>query len=547
MGPSNIHILPEDLINKIAAGEVIERPASVVKELVENAIDAGSPQITIEVQGAGQKSIRVSDKGRGMTQEECQLALQRHATSKISQLDDLFNIQTLGFRGEALPSIASVSHLKLEPNPSGQGITVVVKDLFYNTPARKKFMKSPTTELGHISDIVAKYALANPQIAFEYISDGKPMLVTAGSGRLKDTVAAVYGADLAKNLIAVEKTFGFGKINGLVSHPTLTRIDKGYEVFFVNHRYIKNFLLNRALEDAYRTLIPSARYPVCILFVEIDPKQIDVNVHPSKREVKFAKTNEVMEAVRETVRTGLSHLLEGSQGTEQTTNSWTPSPPHDQLSMSGSQDSFLPQNSAPDFQAVEFTVTAIQPFMPLYALKNTYIVATDGEELVLIDQHAAHERIIYDELGKQGTEHRMQTLLMPETIEMGPKESLVLQENLACLRSLSFELEEFGNKSFLLRSIPAAATKTSAKQLLLDIVAELGELGKSAQLEVRQENIRKTIACKAAVKAGDKLNQTEMNQLIKDLFSTENPSTCPHGRPTIIRVTEEELKKRFGR
>jgi DNA mismatch repair protein MutL len=543
MGHTNIHILPEDLINKIAAGEVIERPASAVKELVENSIDAESPKITVEIQGAGQKLIRVSDKGRGMTEEECQLALERHATSKISQLEDLFNIQTLGFRGEALPSIASVSRLKIEPNPSGAGISVTVKDLFYNTPARKKFLKSPATELGHIGDIIAKYALANPQIAFEYISDGKPMLITAGSGRLKDAVAAVYGADLAKNLIEVEKNFGFGKINGLVCPPTLSRIDKEYEVFFVNHRYIKNFLLNRALEDAYRTLIPSARYPVCILFLEIDPKQVDVNVHPSKREVKFAKTNEVMEAVRETVRTGLSHLLAGSQTAEQTTNPWTPPPSHDQLSMSGFQD----ENSTPDFQAVEFAVTAIQPFMPLYALKNTYIVATDGEELVLIDQHAAHERIIYDELGARNTELRTQGLLMPETIEIGAKDKLVLQENLPSLLALGFELEEFGSNAYLLRSVPAVAVKTSAKQLLLDIVAELGELGKSAHLEVRQENIRKTIACKAAVKAGDKLNLTEMNQLIKNLFSTQNPATCPHGRPTIIRVTEEELKKRFGR
>lgn len=547
MGPANIQILAEDLINKIAAGEVIERPASVVKELVENAIDAGSPQITIEVQGAGQKLIRVSDRGHGMTPEECQLALQRHATSKISQLDDLFNIQTLGFRGEALPSIASVSHLKIEPNPSGQGITVVVKDLFYNTPARKKFIKSPATELGHIGDVVSKYALANPHIAFEYVSDGKPLLVTAGSGRLKDALAAIYGADLAKNLIEVDKTFGFGKINGLVSPPTLSRIDKEYEVFFVNHRYIKNFLLNRALEDAYRTLIPSSRFPISILFLEIDPKQIDVNVHPSKREVKFAKTNEVMEAVRETVRTALSHLLEGSQNAEQVPSSWAASSSGDQLFMSDFDSGPQPQFPIPSSQEIELNVTAIQPFMPLYALKDTYIVATDGEELVLIDQHAAHERIIYDELGTQNTELRTQTLLIPETIEIGAKDKLTLQENLSSLIALGFELEEFGNNAFLLRAVPAAATKTSAKQLLLDIVAELGELGKSAQLEVRQENIRKTIACKAAVKAGDKLNQTEMNQLIKDLFSTENPSTCPHGRPTIIRVTEEELKKRFGR
>ncbi len=298
---SRIQVLSNDLINKIAAGEVVERPASVVKELVENSIDAKSSKITVEVQAAGKKLIRVSDNGAGMTKEEIKLALQRHSTSKITNLDDLFNIQTLGFRGEALPSIASVSKMTLEPNPSGSGVTAKIKELFYNTPARKKFMKSPVTEMGHIGNIVAKYALANPQIAFELISDGKPLLHTAGTVNLRDAIISVYGLDLFKELTWGEAEFSFGKISGFISKPTLSRVDKTYEVFFVNNRYIRNFLLNRALEEAYRTLIPNNRYPVAILFIEINPKKIDVNVHPAKREVKFQKTNEVMEAIRQFV------------------------------------------------------------------------------------------------------------------------------------------------------------------------------------------------------------------------------------------------------
>ncbi|MBU1026932.1 MAG: DNA mismatch repair endonuclease MutL [Candidatus Margulisbacteria bacterium] len=566
MEASGIKILPEDLINKIAAGEVVERPASVVKELIENSIDAGATQIKVEIQSAGRKLIRVSDNGHGMTKDEVKLSIERHTTSKINKLDDLFNIQSLGFRGEALPSIASVSVLEIRSKADKSdagclllveggktikqgeigcpvGTTISVKDLFFNTPARKKFLKSPATEMGHIGNIISMYALVNPQIAFEFVSDGKPLLITSGSGQLLDAVVSIYGADIAKGLVKVEHEFASGKISGYISQPTLSRIDKSYENFFVNKRYVRNFLLNRALEDAYRTLIPNSRYPIAILFIEINPKQVDVNVHPAKREIKFVKTQEVMEAIRSAVSKNLETKPANPStelGASPSTKQWQPEMAEILFPVAGDG---LQVTS----EEIHIEIDAEQPLTPLYQFKNTYIICTDGQELVLIDQHAAHERILYDELRTQSTEHRAQELLIPETIETNPKEMLVLQENLDYLKNMGFDLEEFGNNSFILRSVPALASKGSPKQLLTDILSELQELGKSVQLEVKQENIRKLIACHGAIKAGDQLTLQEMNQLIKDLYTTENPLTCPHGRPTMIRITEEDLAKRFGR
>ncbi len=569
---SRIQILPEDLINKIAAGEVVERPASVVKELIENSIDAAATRITVDIQSAGRKLIRVSDNGQGMTKDELSLATQRHSTSKISKLDDLFNIQTLGFRGEALPSIASVSKLEVRSRVKGEeagmdagsqlkveggklgrvedtgcpvGTTVSVKDIFFNTPARKKFLKSPTTEMGHIGNIVSKYAMSFPKIAFELISDGKPLLSSPGSGKLEDAVMAVYGVDLLKELTEAELNFNHGKVHGLISRPTLSRIDKTYENFYVNGRYVRNFLLNRALEEAYRTLIPSNRYPVAILFIDIDPKQIDVNVHPTKREIKFLKTQEVMDAVRESV----TMALQGVQGPMSNVASakdlgrWTVDVGQDKEWKPEMADVLFPAER----QEIELEVSAVQPLIPIYQYKDTYIICTDGEELVLLDQHAAHERILYDQLSRQSSVAGRQSLLIPETLELNPKEAALLQENIEYLRGLGFDLEEFGNNSYILRSVPAVATKASPKQLLADIISEIQNLGKSVQLEIKQESIRKLIACHSAIKAGDKLTTQEMNQLIKDLYTTQNPLTCPHGRPTMIRFGEEELKKRFGR
>lgn len=537
-----IKVLPPDLVNKIAAGEVVERPASVVKELVENSIDAGATQIVVEIQDAGKKFIRVSDNGCGMTEDEIEIALQRHSTSKISTLDDLYQIATLGFRGEALPSIASVSKTKIFPNPSGTGITVEVRDLFYNTPVRKKFLKSSATEIGHIGEIVSKYTMAFPNISFKFISDGKLLIFSSGTGKLIDAIIAVYGADLVKELVEIDFPFAKGTISGFVGRPTLTRIDRNYETFYVNKRYIRSPLLSRALEEAYRNLIPNNRYPVGIVFIEIDPCQVDVNVHPTKREVKFVNNQMVMDAIRSAVE----RLWGNVEDVRVSTQSYH--------ALSKGEREWQPEMMEPFFsaapmaaQTMEMEVTAVLPLIPIYQLKATYIVATDGEELVLIDQHAAHERILYDQMKSQKSGAISQNLLIPETIECGAYEAMILKDNLDYLNAIGFDIEEFGSDSFILRSVPAVSSRVPAKQLILDIVSELQTLGKSTQVETKQENIRKLIACHSAIKAGDKLTPQEINQLIKDLYSTQNPFTCPHGRPTMIRITEEELIKRFGR
>lgn len=543
---NKIHILPEDLINQIAAGEVIERPASVVKELVENSIDAKATKITVEVQGSGKKLIRVSDNGSGMTKEEIKLSLQRHSTSKLKTLDDLFNIQTLGFRGEALPSIASVSKLEIEPNPSGSGITAKVKDLFYNTPVRNKFMKSPVTEMGHIGDIVSKSALAFPEISFEFISDGKTLLQTPGTGILRDAILSIYGLDLAKGLIAHEANYSFGKVFGFLSQPTFTRVDKTHETFFVNQRYIKNFLLNRALEDGYRTLIPNNRYPIAIIFIEIDPALVDVNVHPAKREVKFQKTNEVMEAIRQFVKQALENTKPAMDLREIPCGSLSWQNKNDlESSTEILFNATLEPYENPFFSNDEPSVQAGP--QPIFQFKNTYILAIDQDELIFIDQHAAHERVIYDQLSQTTKTQGQQTALIPETIALNVQEIALLQENLKYLGDLGFDLEEFGANTYKISSVPTISAKTSAKQMIQDILGELRALGNSAALEIKQENIRKMIACKSAIKAGDKLTFEEMNNLIKQLQATANPQTCPHGRPTIFKLSQADLAKKFLR
>lgn len=549
MNKHPIQVLSDDLINKIAAGEVIERPASVVKELVENALDAGAGQISVEVQDAGKRLIRVADNGSGMTVAEIELALQRHSTSKIATADDLFAIKTLGFRGEALPSIASIAQMKIEPNPSGNGLTAEVGALFYNTPARKKFLKSNATELGHIGDIIAKYALACPSVAFRLISDGKPLINSPGTGNLLDAVLAIYGAELARELVEVDRPFAAGRVVGLVSRPTISRLDKNYETFFVNGRYIKNFLLNRALEEACRTLIPNNRYPVAILFVEIDPRQVDVNVHPTKREVKFADNTMVMQAVREAVRDALAvgSMGKGEEAGREVGSEMVEMGTADQLPISNIPSGFLVLQPTPNFELPELALSGAQPLTPLYQLMPTYIVATDGRELTLIDQHAAHERILYDQLSRGSRVASSQSLLIPETIELSVGETMALMSNLDNLRGIGFEIAEFGGNSFIVRAVPAISAKIPVKQLLLDIVTELLETGGSTQLEVKRENIRKLVACHSAIKAGDPQTSQEMAGLIKDLYATENPLTCPHGRPTMVRITPEELAKRFGR
>ena len=555
-----IALLPEDLINKIAAGEVIERPSSVVKELVENSIDAKAAHIEIEIQDAGKKLIRVTDDGIGMASEEIELALKRHSTSKIKALDDLFNIQTLGFRGEALPSIDSVSKFKMEPNPNGKGITSSVKELFYNTPVRLKFLKSNTTEINHIEDLVSNFILSSPNISFKLIVDGKIVLTSQGNGKLTDAIYSVFGLELSRELLEVKG----GSVYGFVSKPNISRLDRSFEVFFVNGRSIKNFMLGRAAEEAYRNLMPSNRYPVAILFVDVPPQEVDVNVHPAKREVKFLKTKEVMASVTNAVKEALSGVMEGDKcpmsnvqcpmsNTGSTDslfqkihiheNQWTPQ-------MAEVLFDGLPQAKIPEMaEDVEFIVSNVQPLIPIYQFINTYIVCTDGEDLILLDQHAAHERVLFDRLQKAPNMGTLssQSILIPETIEFSRGEASVLEENLEEFKRLGFEIEPFGKDSFIVRMVPSILMKASTKEIITDIITELKSGEFKNQPEKKKDKLNKMIACKGAIKAGDKLSQIEMQNLIKDLYKTENPLTCPHGRPTMVRITKKTLEKMFQR
>ena len=540
---SKIQVLSSDLINKIAAGEVVERPSSVVKELVENSIDAGASHIIIEIQDAGKKLIRITDDGCGMNEEEIKLSLQRHSTSKISSLDDLFNIKTLGFRGEALPSIDSISKMAIEPNPSGRGLTIKVRDLFCNTPVRLKFLKSNFTELSHIQNHVIRFILSSPQIAFKLIIDGKESLASPGNGKLFDAVFSVYGIDVARELVEVksEKVFGF------VSKPTFSRLDRGYQNYFVNSRSIQNFLLSRAVEDSYRNLIPNNRYPIAIIFIEIPSSEVDVNVHPAKREVKFLKTKEVMDAVREavnqTLKTGFG--MEAGLKEDSGLGTWSKNIIPDQLPMINGDMRF----QIPTQQPFSIEITDVLPIIPLYQLLDTYIICTDGEELVLIDQHAAHERILFDRIsnGERGMGNELHTLLIPETIELNMTDSSVVDNNLSLLLELGFDIAEFGNKTYILRALPAFLAKESPKELLNNLISELGNDEYKNQPDKNRDRINKFLACHGAVKAGDSLSISEIQGLIKDLYKTQNPTTCPHGRPTMVRIGKNSLEKMFER
>lgn len=550
MQENKIQLLPEDLINKIAAGEVIERPASVVKELVENSIDANATHIEIEIQDAGKKLIRVTDDGNGMTDEDIELAIKRHSTSKIKNLDDLFNIKTLGFRGEALPSIASVSKFEIKQNPNGKGISAYVKELFYNTPVRLKFLKTNYTELTNIKDIVSSFILSRPNIAFKLIIDSKVVSSSNGSGKLIDAIYTVYGLELSKELLEVKSD----PVYGYISKPNLSRIDRNFEVFFVNGRIVKNFILSRALEEAYRNLIPNNRYPVSIVFINIPASEVDVNVHPSKKEVKFIKTKEITDTLIKAVKDTLLKVFEDKGLTEtydkNSFDSLLITPNKENNNSFYDNKYWLPKTAEVKvLESVEFEVLDVQPLIPLHQFIETYIICTDGKDIVLIDQHAAHERILFDKLQKtiDSLLSSSQTLLIPETINLGKAEASVLDENLEEFKKLGFEIESFGKDSFIVRAIPSVLRGAFPKETIIDIISEFKEGEFKNQPEKQRDKINKIIACRGAIKAGDKLSTLEINNLIKDLYKTENPLTCPHGRPTMVRIGKDALEKMFGR
>ena len=556
---SRIRILPPHLVEKIAAGEVVERPASVVKELVENSIDAEAKRISISVRGGGIHEIRVSDDGCGMSREESILAFKRHATSKIRG-EDLVNITTLGFRGEALPSIAAVAKVemitrrredivgtkviieggeikKVEDVGSPPGTTVVVRDLFYNTPARRKFLKKTSQELRYLYVILERYALLYPHIHFKLLNEGKT-LINAPPSDLRARVMKLWGSDVVKDMVEVK---GGKKIRiyGLLSKPYRVRKDKGRMVVFVNGRYVKNKLLEDAVIEGYGTLLFRESYPYAVLKLNVPPSKVDVNVHPAKLYVKFENEDEI--------RRDISQLIWETLTSQENI-------PHAEKKEFKEK---IRGGEVSKYRIVTFEIEKkkkerrIEDYIPkmktlpmelLGQIGNTYIVLRSSEGLVIVDQHAAHERIRYERFMRETKERKVQELLEPIVMNLNFEDYRRAVEMKEKLREYGFIVESFGENTILIRGIPPLLTKKDAEEAIKEIL----NLGAKA-LDERRDDVIKLISCKGAIKANQKLSIFEMEQLINQLLKCENPYTCPHGRPTMIKITLEDLEKMFKR
>lgn len=579
-----IKVLPDNLINKIAAGEVVERPSSVVKELVENAIDAESTDIRVDIEQSGRRMIKVTDNGCGMPKADARTAFERHATSKIASEGDLDAIRTMGFRGEALSSIASVSQVRLLTAEQGSasgtlieieggairnfsdaaatgGTSIEVNHLFYNTPARLKFLKSPATEFSHIIAAVSHQALAHPGIRFRLNHNRKDILDLPPSRTLRDRVFQLQGEELTENLLELSGGRDSVRVYGLVSRPGYTRADRTFQEFYVNGRFIRNPSLSHALYDAYRDLLMRDRHPAGFVLIDLDPSLVDVNVHPAKAEVRFRNQAQVHDLVRDVIREALREASPGREGGEQA------APP-----VSDPVDRVREAVAAFEARSSKFTVEErpyhivsrvtrdpvltpelgtrnSEQLFPLAQVHDSFIVAQSNEGIALIDQHAAHERVLFEKIQDQYTSGTVpvQQLLIPVQVEMGAAEAELLPEHRDELERLGLLVENFGGATFLIKAVPALITGGDYRQLLLDIVDEIKVHGKSVRVDSLRDEIMSVMACHPAIKIHRKLALPEMERLIADLFSCRMPHSCPHGRPTVIRFSMDEIRKMFRR
>ncbi|MGQ9568130.1 MAG: DNA mismatch repair endonuclease MutL [Anaerolineae bacterium] len=558
-----IQILPPEVASKIAAGEVVERPASVVKELVENALDAGATDIRVEVRQGGRRLIQVADNGCGIPAEEVELAFARHATSKLRDVRDLEAIASLGFRGEALASIAAVAQVTLltrppeatvarrvrveggrlvenRPAAAPAGTLVTVEHLFYNVPARQKFLRQPATEAAHIHEVVTRYALAYPERRFELVSDGRPLFLSPGSGQVRDVLATVLGVETAGALLPVEAEDEHGtRLAGFVSPPSLHRASRTDIAFFVNRRWIQDRSLSTAVSQAYHTFLPVGRYPVAILLLEMPPSEVDVNVHPTKREVRFRHGQAVFTLVQAAVRKAL---------TTQAPVATTLAPEWGSPRWHGTPPPGPPPSTAPSTAALWPDATSMPPLRVVGQVALTYIVAEGPDGLYLIDQHAAHERILYEEwMATSDDAPPTQTLLEPLPVHPTPRQAAALEEHLDLLRRYGFDLEPFGGDAWLLRGVPPALHRGDPARALADLLDELAE-GTARPLEgSREARVVASICKQLAIKGGQPLTLEEMRELVHRLERTRSPRTCPHGRPTMILIQAALLARQFGR
>lgn len=686
-----IVLLDELTINKIAAGEVIERPASVVKELVENSIDAGATNITVEIQNGGISKIRIIDNGSGMSKDDLEFAFERHATSKIRKAADLENVKSMGFRGEALASIAAIAHvelvskteddnighkivveggkiLEIEDSASQKGTTITVSNLFFNTPVRYKFLKKDFTEAGYIEDAVTRIAIANPNIAIKLINGNKTIIQTNGNGDLKTVIYTIYGKEIAEGLLEVNYEYEGIKVTGAIGKPEIARNNRSYQMFFVNKRYIKDKTLSAGVEQAFKGLIPIGKYGVVVLNIEIEPNKIDVNVHPTKLEIRFQEEQKVFKAIYHSVKDTLLKgdlvkeverepvveeqklevnqepvkLEENQIKTEQVVE---PKVETEDIKESGfmglfkkkekDADEFIENYSTNTLQEIFAQKSAGQPeeveiptqeqknkmediiekqkelenpkveeptskdfdemyvktfgklpetqkieensnkidvktlkevenisvfeekenynTIPKYkfigALFSTYLVIEMKDEIYIIDQHAAHERIMYEKVKKNfynNMEKDSQIMLLPDIIELSHKERAIVKENTDLFKKAGFIIEEFGDNTIRLIGVPSLCMDLDTKELFLEILDEIDTVAITAKQE-KEDKFISTIACKAAVKANMKLTNEEVDTLMRQLLVLPNPFTCPHGRPTAIKMTRYDIERKFNR
>ena len=648
-----VQILDDNTANQIAAGEVVERPAAAVKELVENALDAGARRVLVELDEGGKYLLRVTDDGSGMSREDAVLSLQRHATSKIRSADDLWAITTMGFRGEALPSIASVSQMTVTTKTAGDdegagvqircaggsleevsevgarpGTSITVENLFYNVPARLKFLKSSSTELGHILELMQRFALARPDVAFRLMHGGGEVFASGGGGAAMDACVHVFGRETARHLVPLNyEGAGLG-VTGFIGTPAALKPSRSAQHTFVNKRFVRNKAVTRALDEAYKSVqtLHGTRYPAAVVMIDVDPSQVDVNVSPTKTEVRFTREGDVYAAVYKAVQEALMAgglvptITQKMNGREMTQTAHTPDPsptsrrgeaeaqpslmsvpsrpagntrqapgdsnafreahqerarqPFDDDPFEGSGPplpyqsvgavqreggaSPAPTEEAPDAATgADYRGHNLDSLRVLAQTRNTYILAQTDDALVLIDQHIAHERVLYEKLlaGAEGAGGGVPTqrLMLPFTLELSRREALVVEKRLDDLRRAGFDLEPFGGDSFVVRSVPASVAQKHLKaqggpeEVLREIVDELVEKTVSRRLLLPAEEVLITASCKMAVKAGDPLSFDEMNALVSDLLKSDNPYTCPHGRPIIVELPNGDLDRKFGR
>jgi len=572
---SRITVLPGDVANRIAAGEVVERPASVVKELVENAIDAGSTRVSVDVEQAGRRLIRVTDDGGGMAPEEAALAFHRHATSKIRTEADLFTIRTMGFRGEALPSIAAVSKVRLVTVAAGAavgteirmeggslvkqretaaapGTTVEVADLFYNTPARKKFLKSPATEFGHICQAVQRQALAFPAIHFRLLHDGNAVSDYPAVRSLRERVQQVYGETLVDACVEVDEKDGALHLEGFACRPLEATGSRTPQDLFVNRRWVKNSTIAHALSEGYGTYLAKGRHPRFVLALAVDPRHVDVNVHPTKREVRFSDQERVHEWIRSRIQAVVGPALAPSRMTA--VSGWTP-PQGAAIHAASPLPAAGTLNPSPSF--VETAAEPAQPYLPSVDLEvrpmgqiaNRYLLAQIGDEVQIVDQHTAHERVLFERLtarfeaGTIASQHS----LLPQMVELSAGEVVAVRAHLEDLRRLGFEIEEFGQGTVVVRAMPALVDQSDPQALLRSLVEDWEERASTPSVRERYNAVLATMACHSAVRAGRRLEQAEMRKLLEDWRDAGFPGTCPHGRRIAMRLTIEELDRIFGR